>query len=75
MEPEDIYEAMHDPIYETYVSLVGNANEEEIYVPMNNGDDEIYEQMMGGAEESEDIYQNTADCFVNCVDQQRGVSL
>jgi len=59
IEPSDIYESMHDPIYESYVRVIGEASEEEIYVTMDHGnEDDIYEAMVGHGYEDE-IYQNS----------------
>ena len=60
VEPSDIYESMSDPIYESYVRIMGEGNEEEIYVSMDHGnDDDIYEAMIGQGDR-DDIYQNSS---------------
>jgi len=68
VEPSDIYESMHDPIYESYVRVVGEATDEEIYVTMDHGnEDDIYEAMVGPFYE-DDIYQNSGHFYAAYAD-------
>ena len=47
---------MHDPIYDSYVTIVGNAQDDDVYVPMDNSDEDgIYEPMAS----QEDFYENS----------------
>ena len=63
-EPDQIYESMHDPEYDTYVALLNSDQWDDIYVSMNVGDEDIYTAMP--EEEADDIYQNTQDMIMLC---------